>query len=427
MRIVTVRPGDTAWEIARRHGVTVEELASANGLADPGRLVVGQALVIPAEGDTHPVAPGETLWSIAMRYGVSVEELMQLNGIANPNELAAGTVLKLPKPPKRAILANAYLQVTTPERDLPVIREAAPHLTYVSVFQYRALETGELSAPNDGEQLAAIRASEAAPMMVVTNFADGNFSPQVARAVFTDREARSRLIGEIADTMRVKGFRAVNLDFENLGRENRDLYTAFVRDLAPVVRRAGGRLSVALAPKTSAGQIGTWYEGHDYGALGALSDFVILMTYEWGWSGGPPLAVAPIPQVRAVLDYAVTAIDRSKIVMGAPLYGYDWTLPFVPGGEFARTLSPQAAVEQAGRMNAAIQYDPAAQAPYYRYWDAEGREHVVWFEDARSMQAKFDLIKTYGLSGISYWVLGNDFPQNWLLLSDNFNIRRVRP
>src|SRR5690606_40668787 len=115
------------------------------------------------------------------------------------------------------------------------------------------------------------------------------------------------------------------------------------------------------------------------------------------------------------------------MVLGAPLYGYDWTLPFVPGGEFARTLSPQAAVEQAGRMNAAIQYDPAAQAPYYRYWDAEGREHVVWFEDARSMQAKFDLIKTYGLAGISYWVLGNDFPQNWLLLSDNFNIRRVRP
>lgn len=425
MQIVTVRPGDTAWEIARRHGVTVEQLAAANGLKDPGRLVVGQALVIPADGDTHPVAPGETLGSIAQRYGVSVEQLMQQNGITNPNELAVGTVLQLPKPPRRAILANAYLQVTTPERDLPVIRETAPHLTYFSFFQYRTLETGELSGPSDAEQLAAVRATEAAPMMVVTNFAEGNFSPDIARAVFTGREARSRLIGEITDTMRAKGFRAVNLDFENLGRENRDLYTAFVRDLAPAVRRAGGRLSVALAPKTSAGQIGTWYEGHDYGALGSLSDFVILMTYEWGWSGGPPMAVAPIPQVRAVLDYAVTAIPRSKIVMGAPLYGYDWTLPYVPGGAFARTLSPQEAVVQAGRMNAAIQYDPVAQAPYYRYWDDEGREHVVWFEDARSMQAKFDLIKTYGLAGVSYWVLGNAFPQNWLLLSDQFAIRRV--
>jgi spore germination protein len=425
MRIEVVRPGETIWNIARRYGLTVEQVAEANGLSDPNRLVVGQALVIPVSGDTHLVAPGETLWMIAVRYGVSVEQLMQLNGIVNPNELQVGTVLQLPRPPKRAILVNAYLQVTTPEKDLPIIRETAPYLTYFSFFQYRTLATGELVGMNDGQQLEAVRQTAAAPMMVVSNFADGNFSPDIARAVFTDPQARSRLIGEIVETMRTKGFRAVNLDFENLGLENRDPYTAFVRDLAPAVRQAGGLLSTALAPKTSSGQAGTWYEGHDYGAHGTLADFVILMTYEWGWSGGPPMAVSPIPQMRAVLDYAVTVIPRNKIVMGAPLYGYDWTLPYVAGGEFARALSPQAAVEQAARVNAAIQYDPVAQAPYYRYWDAEGREHVVWFEDARSMQAKFDLINAYGLSGISYWVLGNAFPQNWMLLADNFDIRRA--
>lgn len=425
MQIEVVRPGETVWSIARRYGMTVEQVAEANGLSDPDRLVVGQALVIPVDGNNHLVAPGETLWMIAMRYGVSVEQLMELNGIDDPANVPIGTVLRLPRPPKRTILVNAYLQVTAPDRDLPIIREAAPDLTYVSFFQYRTLATGELVGMNDAEQLAAVRQTEAVPMMVVTNFEAGNFSPDIARAVFTDPEARSRLIGEIVETMQAKRFRAVNLDFENLGLENRDLYTAFIRDLVPAVHRAGGLLSTALAPKTSAGQVGSWYEGHDYGAHGALADFVILMTYEWGWSGGPPMAVAPIPQVRAVLDYAATVIPRDKMVLGAPLYGYDWTLPFVPGGEFARVLSPQAAVEQAARVNAAIQYDPVAEAPYYRYWDAEGREHVVWFEDARSMQAKFDLIRQYGMAGISYWVLGNPFPQNWVLLRDRFNIRRV--
>lgn len=425
MQIEVARPGDSVWAIARRYGLTVEQVAEVNGLSDPNRLVVGQALVIPSEGDTHLVAPGETLWMIARRYGVRVEDLMRLNGIANPNELQIGTVLQLPRPPKRSVLANAYLQVTTPARDLPIIRETAPFLTTFGFFQYRALATGELAGMNDAEQLAAVRETEAAAMMVVTNFAEGNFSPDVARAVLADSAARSRLIGSITETMRAKGFRAVNVDFENLGLENRDAYTAFLRELAPAVREAGGWLSTALAPKTGAGQTGAWYEGHDYGAHGALADFVILMTYEWGWSGGPPMAVAPIPQVRAVLDYAVTAIPRDKLVLGAPLYGYDWTLPFVPGGEFARVLSPQEAVEQAGRVNAAIQFDPVAEAPYYRYWDGEGREHVVWFEDARSMQAKFDLIRAYGLAGISYWVLGNAFPQNWALLADQFDIRRL--
>lgn len=424
MQIAVVLPGDTVWGIARQYGVSVEQLAEINGLADPGRLVVGQALVIPAAGNTHLVAPGETLWMIARRYGVTVEQLMQQNGISDPANIQIGTVLNIPEPPKPPALVNAYLQLTTPERDLPLIRAFTPQLTFFSFFQYRVLATGELAEINDERQLAAVRQTEAAPMMVVTNFADGNFSPDIARTVFTNPEARSRLIGEIVDMMRSRGFRAVNLDFENLGLENRDLYTAFIRDLVPVVHQAGGLVSTALAPKTSAGQIGSWYEGHDYGAHGALADFVILMTYEWGWSGGPPMAVAPIPQVRAVLDYAATVIPRNKMVLGAPLYGYDWTLPFVPGGEFARVLSPQAAVEQAGRVNAAILFDPVAQAPYYHYWDENGREHVVWFEDARSMQAKFDLIKAYGMAGISYWVLGHPFPQNWALLGANFTVQR---
>ena len=56
----------------------------------------------------------------------------------------------------------------------------------------------------------------------------------------------------------------------------------------------------------------------------------------------------------------------------------------------------------------------------------EGRNHEVWFEDARSAQAKFDMVKDYNLRGISYWVLGYPFPQNWLLLEDNFTIRKRR-
>lgn len=425
MQIEVVRPGETVWSIARRHGLTVEQVAEINGLEDPSRLVVGQALVVPTDESTHVVAAGESLWMIAGRYGVTVEQLMQLNGITDPANLQIGTVLQLPEQPKPAILVNAYLQLTTPGRDLPLIRETAPFLTYFSFFQYRVLSTGELVEINDAEQLEAVQDTDAAPMMVVTNFEEGNFSPDIARAVFTNPAARNRLINEIVDMVQSRGFRAVNLDFENLGLENRDLYTAFIRDLVPAVHQVGGLVSTALAPKTSAGQVGSWYEGHDYGAHGALADFVILMTYEWGWSGGPPMAVAPIPQVRAVLDYAATVIPRNKMVLGAPLYGYDWTLPFVPGGPFARVLSPQAAVEQAGRVNAAIRFDPVAQAPYYHYWDEEGREHVVWFEDARSMQAKFDLIRQYGMAGISYWVLGNPFPQNWALLTANFTVQRV--
>lgn len=378
--------------------------------------------------DIVVVEPGQTLWTVAHAYGVTAEQIAALNGLTDPSQLTPGQALVVPAAgvrPRAEIETNAYLQPSNPQRDRRLVAETEQALTYYSVFEYIVKADGSLVAPDDEAALQAIGETAAAPMMVVANFEEGNFSPEVTRAIFSDPAARQRTIDGIAQTMADKGYRAVNIDFENLYPDDRDAYSAFLRDLTERLHSEGYLVSTALAPKTSAEQVGSWYEGHDYRAHGEIVDFVIIMTYEWGWSGGPPMAVAPLPQVRQVLEYALSEIPADKIMMGAPLYGYDWTLPFVPGGKFARVVSPQAAVEQAVRVGAYIRYDETAQAPYYHYYDENGAEHVVWFEDARSMQAKFDLLKSLGLRGISYWVLGNPFPQNWALLPDNFDIRVI--
>src|SRR5699024_7237812 len=175
----------------------------------------------------------------------------------------------------------------------------------------------------------------------------------------------------------------------------------------------------------SSEQEGILYEAHDYRAHGEIVDMVVLMTYEWGYTYGPPMAVSPINQVRQVVEYAVTEIPPEKILLGQNLYGYNWTLPFVEGGPGATAVSPQRAIEIAREENAAIQYDEDAQAPFFRYTNSEGVEHEVWFEDARSIQAKFNLIREFNLLGIAYWKLGLAFPQNWLLLNDQFTITKI--
>ena len=138
----------------------------------------------------------------------------------------------------------------------------------------------------------------------------------------------------------------------------------------------------------------------------------------------PLKAVSPIGPVRDVLEYALTEMPASKIMMGQNLYGYDWTLPFVQG-TIAKAVSPQQAIQLAAENNVAIQYDTEAQAPFFKYTDNEGKQHEVWFEDARSIQAKFDLIKELGIRGMSYWKLGLSFPQNWLLITENFNVVKI--
>lgn len=143
----------------------------------------------------------------------------------------------------------------------------------------------------------------------------------------------------------------------------------------------------------------------------------ICHSYEWGYTAGPPMAVAPLPNVRQVLDYAVTEIPREKIYLGIPNYGYDWPLPFREGETRARSLSNQEAVRLAVRYGAEIRFDETAQAPWFPYTAPDGGAHVVWFEDARSMSTKLRLIGEYGLHGAGYWNLMRPYPQGWTVLN----------
>ena len=134
------------------------------------------------------------------------------------------------------------------------------------------------------------------------------------------------------------------------------------------------------------------------------------------------MAVAPLPSVRAVLDYAVTEIPAEKIFLGVPNYGYDWPLPFVQGVTRAQSISNQRAIELAREHRIAIQYDRQAQSPFFHYTDAGGVVHEVWFEDARSLEAKLRLIAEYRFRGVGFWNVMRPFSQTWLVLDALYNI-----
>lgn len=137
------------------------------------------------------------------------------------------------------------------------------------------------------------------------------------------------------------------------------------------------------------------------------------------------MAVAPINKVREVVAYASTRISPSKMLLGIPTYGYDWTLPFERGNPGAPSISPVQALNLALRHREEIQFDQTAMAPWFRYTDENGRLHEVWFEDARSILAKFDLITEFGLRGIGYWNAMRQFPQNWVLLNALYQVEEV--
>jgi spore germination protein len=261
--------------------------------------------------------------------------------------------------------------------------------------------------------------------MVITNFAEGTFSADLAHAVLANDSIQNSLITHIIQVLKNKNYHGINVDFEHIYPDDKNLYNHFLIKLETRLNDTGHVLTTALAPKTSAELTGPWYTAHDYPAHGSTADFAVLMSYEWGWSGGPPMPVAPLNQVKRVVDYALSAMPANKIMMGMPLYGYDWTLPYVKGGPYAKTLSPKSAMELAQQVRTVIHYDIISQSPYFNYFDTSGKEHIAWFEDARSILAKYELVHQLGLRGVSYWVLGRQFPQNWMVLEDLFEIKKI--
>ncbi|WP_102273337.1 glycosyl hydrolase family 18 protein [Cytobacillus massiliigabonensis] len=424
MQIHVVQQNQSIYGIAQAYGSSVSDIVEANELPNPNNLVIGQTLVIPIIGQFYWVQPGDSLYSISRKFRLSFQELASVNSISVNQPLQIGFRLYIPPRPKTRAEFNAYVEPrgTTVAPNLEAsAREAAPYLTYLAPFSFQALRDGSLKEPLLNNFPAIARANNNVLMMVITNQENDQFNAELGRILLNDMPIQNRFLNNIVTTAKKYGFRDIHFDFEFLRPEDREAYNQFLRKAKARFQQEGWLISTALAPKTRADQPGEWYEAHDYRAHGEIVDFVVIMTYEWGYSGGPAMAVSPIGPVRDVIEYAITEMPSTKIMMGQNLYGYDWTLPFVQGS-IARAVSPQQAIQIAANNNAAIQYDYTAQAPFFRYTDSEGKQHEVWFEDARSIQAKFNLVKELNLRGMSYWKLGLSFPQNWLLITENFNV-----
>lgn len=426
MKIHVVAQGETISSIAQQYQVSERKLIQDNMLTDPDTLAVGQTLVILFPDQVYTVQVGDTIYSIARAKNITVNEIYRNNpSLGGSPILYPGQtlVLSYTGEKKGTLEVNGYAY---PFIDRAMLRRIMPYLTYFTLFTYGITRTGELIDLDDEEFISMARGYGVAPLMLIATMTEqGNFSNELAHVVLTNMTVQNNLITNILENMQKKHYYGLDIDFEYILPGDKQAFINFVRNVAARLNPEGYEVFVALAPKTSATQTGLLYEAHDYKGIGAAANAVLLMTYEWGYTYGPPMAVAPLDKVTEVINYGLTEIPAEKIFMGIPNYGYNWTLPFVQGTSQAKPLSNVAAPELAANVRASIDFDPTAQSPHFSYRDMAGAAHEVWFEDARSIEAKLNLASTSKLRGVTYWNLMKDFPQNWLVLNSLYTIRRV--
>lgn len=377
MIIYVVKQGDTVYTIANTYNTTPLRIIEDNGLQNPSELVIGQSIVITEEGDLEN------------------ERQIKVFGYVYPNI-------------NRNLLLNTM-----------------SYLTAINLFNYMVTEDGNLIYIDDKDLIEIATDNQVASFLVLTNLQPGAaFNSDIISKIINNESIQDLLINNILDVMGAKNYFGVDIDFEYIYPEDKTNYENFIRKMTDALHAEGYLVTTALAPKIRSDQPGLLYESHDYNVLGGIVDLVLLMTYEWGYTLGPPMAVAPVNSVERVLQYAVTEIDPNKILMGVPNYGYDWALPYVRGTTRANVVSNVEAIQIAQQHGATIQFDETAQAPFFNYNDDNGIQHVVWFEDARSIAAKLALVEKYNLAGIFYWTLMMPFPQNWTVLENTFNVEK---
>lgn len=420
--IITVNAGDTTELISAEYDIPESKIIADNGIVG-NTLVTGQSLIIALPERSIIPLESTSVSDLSKEYSITAKTIFRNNFIlSGQNSIPTGTftVLEYQSPPanERIIGGYAYDFISTDR-----LNSVINYMTYIMPFTYGFTSEGELISPSDEYILERAEYYNVNALMHISTLTQsGVFDSNLPGTVFENENARQLLIDNIISVVEVKNYDGVDIDFEFLPANQRQNYVDFTSQLSQRLHQIGKILVIAVPPKTSDEQRGILVEGIDYSGLGENADYILIMTYEYGYKFGPPLAISPINQVRRALDYAIVRIPPEKLLLGIANYGYDWTLPYVRGESDAPSISTVEAIELAKRYGADIKFDETSMAPFFFYTDEEGRNHEVWFEDARSYRAKIELIEEYKLAGGFIWDLMRDNPSGFVTINSLLKI-----
>lgn len=419
----TVVPGDSLWTISQQADTTVKKISWLNQLQDE-MLFPGQVLRLPGKGiatepgpapsGTTPPAPGETT---PPGEGGTTDPTSGTPDPA-PGAPASGTTdpvspetkpVPLPVPAPRYTVLGYYAEDWSGDtRSLDSLRTAGDGVDLAVNFQLQIDGQGRVETRDYTDLMAEAAARGVKVQGLVHNYVDTGFDAEAARQMLSAPAARTTAVANLLAVAKGQGLSGINVDIENVPADQRDNYTTFVRELTEALRPAGIAVTLSIPAKTWDDTTSAWSGAFDYKALGQYADYVVPMAYDENLPGYYPGPVASAGWVDQVAAFAVSQIPKEKVLLGVAAYGYDWQQGTTEG----YGLSVPQAMSRAADYGATVQWDAAAQVPYFEY-TSDGVPRIVYYENAQSLGPKLDIVKKYDLGGIALWRLGLEDPAIW--------------
>lgn len=428
MNIHVVQPGDTMYSIAEFYGISEDILIRDNGLVNSNNLVVGQCIVITFPEQIYIVQEGDTLIAIANSHDISIMQLLQNNPFLSDRKyIYPGDRLVINYKKDGTITTHGLAR---PYIDKNILRKTLPFLTTLSVINYTITNDAKtISYYDDTDLIQIIKDYNTMPLMFLTTLtSQGNINYRAYFDVILNEEYQNRLLESILTILREKGFYGINIFFEYISESNLPAIERAYSKLSSRLTEEGYFVMATINPNITLVEDDITFAKADFTNLNNMSDSMTFMNCELATSPNPLSPVISINNVDAYLKYLVETIAVDKISIGITTVGSNWEKPYISGVSEVHVITYENAIRLAWDEEVSIEFDEVSQTPFFTYIETRikyPKEHIVWFVDARSINALLELVDKYNLQGTGIWNITTFNNQLWLLINSQFDIIKL--
>ncbi len=420
MEIYIVQEGDTINSIADKYGISVEKLLIDNSINDPNKLVIGQTIIIAYPKQTHVVQQGDTIQSVAGDYNVSVMQLLRNNpNMMDRNIIQPGETLVISYNTGKSITTNGY---AFPYINQNILIKTLPGLTYLSIFNYRISESIEITQYYDDTEIINLsKIYGTIPLLLFSVLTlTGEADVETAYRILLNNDYQEKVVNDLTKIAKDRGYLGINWTINILNHDNQSLIVQLMQKISERLKRENLLFIITVNFDDD-----LMNDNIDYSGFNLYADDIILIKLIWGVNYNPPAPVSDINDIKHMINNTINYISNNKIVLGKPTIGYDWQLPYISDRSVAVSLNYNSVLELAYDVNAAIQFDESSQTPYFTYNQTDigfPSQHIVWFIDARSINALLKLVDQYNLGGSGIWNIMIYNSQLWLPIYSQYDI-----